>query len=309
MSSNRAAVTCVFVIGALLAPACAAQAFEGTLSLRTVSIPRDQLGKLTGAGQAKAPDIFSVPMDKVLALKEAPGVKVEESTVHIRGSRLRADTPMPDDPAAYVTVDVDQNVTRIVLPKEKRYIEWTSADADALAAEIHRMQEDMKARLATLPPEQRKHMEAMMKELPGMSGAKDAAPKIDLRPLGQPRAINGFQTTGYEVQWQDETTRGWVTRDLPELSKIYKTSQENMKKMLPTGATDPRSALGEQGLPVLVQTVGPERFRVEELVAVEKKPVPENLFDVPADFKKTSARDEMQRAPTHAPPPPPVPRQ
>jgi hypothetical protein len=279
--------------GALVAAAAPdAVAFEGTLKLRSMAIERGQFAALTDKKDPRPEDIFAIPPAKAVALKGPGAPSVDESTVYVSGNKLRADAPMAGDKGGYVIVDISKGTTQIVLPEEKRYIEWTQADAVEMGKELVKAQDKLKAQLANLPPEQRQQAEAMLKQIPGMSGTPEPQPKV--QPFGEPRKINGFQTSGYKVRVGDEETHGWVTRDEPDLARLYQAAQQNLQKMLPAGSRDPRTEIGQQGLPVLVQTLGPEQLRIEELLAVEKKSVPADLFTVPAGFKKSNALEEMR---------------
>ena len=53
------------------------------------------------------------------------------------------------------------------------------------------------------------------------------------------------------------------------------------------GRQSARTSLGEKGFPVMMQTLDPHHYRVEEVMAVEKKTVPADMFAVPKDFAKT----------------------
>jgi hypothetical protein len=283
--------------GALvLLGATSAYGFEGTLKLRTVSIERTALAQLAGKADPSVEDIFSIALEKIIAFKEGPAAKVEASTVYISGSKLRADTPVGDGQTGYVIVDVSRGTTEIVVPAEHRYIEWTAADADAMRKELAKAQAALEKQLAAMPPEQRKQTEAAMRQLGGLPSATPQT-RAELQPLGQTRGINGFHTLGYQIRVGDEVTRGWVTQDQPDLARLYQTAQESVQGMLPAPNRDPRTMIGQRGLPVLVQTVAAERYRVEELVAVDTTPVSADLFTTPSGFKRSDALEGTPHAP------------
>ena len=81
---------------------------------------------------------------------------------------------------------------------------------------------------------------------------------------------------------------------------MFQSVQGRMEKLTPPsmrGRQSARTVLGEKGFPVMVQTVDPGHYRVEEVVAVEKKAVPADLFNVPTEFAKTTGRDAMKGMP------------
>ncbi len=288
MSRLRAALGAALIV---MAPATV-PGFEGTLKLRTVSVDRDQLSKVAGG---KAPDTeqtLALTPDKLLAAKDA-GAQVRESTVYVSGTKVRMDTPLDRNREGYAIIDTEKNTTWFVVPGEKRYIEWSEADAKAMSDKMAQVEKVLKERMGSLPPEQRAQAEAMLKNMKGPS-AEGAAPKVEIKPTGKTQTVNGMQASAFEVKTGDETMVGWVTQEQPDLNKTLRSVQERMEKMTPPsmrGRQSARTSLGAKGFPVMVQTIDPGHYRVEEVVAVEKKAVPADLFSVPKDFAKTTARD------------------
>lgn len=289
MFSLRAGVAMVLLGCGLVAPTVGwADGFEGTLKFRTVTVPVDQLKGLTDGGSTAAVKIYAIPMDKLLAV---PGVKPRETSIQVKGSKVRANTG-GHDPDGYVIMDVDQGTSWMVMPAQKKYVEWTKADMKALTDKMAEMQKQMKERMASMPPEQRKQMEAMMKKMPGVVGGE--APKPQVRALGQTQTINGMQTKGYEVRIGDETAVGWVTQDQKDLQHTFKNLREGEEKMMSRNrGQDMQSALADSGLPVRVQKVDQGDYHVEELVDVQRTPMAAELFAVPAGFEKTTPQQMM----------------
>ena len=287
------------VLGAgliLMAPA-GARAFEGSLKLRTVAVDRNQLGKVTGG---KAPDIeqtLAITPDKLLAAKDTDA-QVRESMVYVSGAKVRMDAPLDKNKEGFAIIDTEKNTTWFVVPSEKRYIEWSEADAKAMSDKMVEVEKMMKERMGSLPPEQRAQVEAMLKKMKPPEGATAAAPNV--KPTGKTQTVNGMSAAGYEVKMGDETMVGWITQEQPELAKMLRTVQERMDKMTPPSMRGPqtaRTALSQKGFPVMVQTVDTDHYRVEEVVSVDKKPVSADLFALPKDFTKTTGRDAMKGLP------------
>ena len=279
----------------LIAPAMG-RAFEGTLKLRTTAAERDKLSALNGG---KAPDqtqTLALTPEQLTASKDA-GAQVHESTVYVSGTKVRMDTPLDKNKDSYAIVDTDKNVTWFVVPGEKRYIEWSEADAKAMGEKMAQVEKMMRERMATLPPEQKEQVEAMLKNMRGGADSDAPPPKPDVKATGATQTVNGMQTAAYEVKAGNETLVGWVTQEQPELNKMLRTVQERMEKMTPAsmrGRQSARTALGEKGFPVRVQTLDSGYYRVEEVLTIEKKPVSADLFVVPKDFAKTTGRDAMK---------------
>jgi hypothetical protein len=293
----RCTLTVALLLGSLLVipMTAAADGFEGTLKVRTVAIETDHLsGLLDGKSVTDSQNVFAISVDKLLALKGS-GVEVTEPTIYIKGSKVRAES-IGRDRNDYVIMDLDSGTSWMVTPKDKKYVEWTKGDTQALANKMEEMHKAMDERMAKLPPEQRQQMEAMMKGMPGMPGAPAAAPKVEVHPLGKTQTVDGVQTTGYEARQGSETVQAWVTQDYKELLPTFQAMQENMEKMTPgrkAGEKGVRATLAAYGLPVRVQTLGGRQYRVEDLLEVQKKSVPADLFSLPAGFEKSTPQQMM----------------
>jgi uncharacterized protein DUF4412 len=124
-------------------------------------------------------------------------------------------------------------------------------------------------------------------EFPLESGAAAPAPDpaLKLRALGQTRTINGMRAAGYEVRGEDFVLRAWMTQDYPGLTWAYRKVAAPDK-----GEVDPletaRSLLSRHGFPVLLQTLSAGSLELEETVSVERAPLGDAPFRVPAGFKK-----------------------
>lgn len=285
----------VWTAAALLLGASAAGAagFEGTLKLRTVSIERAAADKL-----AKDGNVLALTPAQLLAAKDSDAQQ-RESTVYVRGTTVRMDTPLEKNKDGYAIVDVDKGTTWFVVPSEKRYIEWSEADTKAMSEKMVQVEKMMKERMGSLPPEQRKQVEAMLKNMKG-PGGEDGPPQVELKALDKTQTVNGMPTTAFEAKAGDETIIGWITQEQPELSQALRTVQMKMEKMTPPalrGRQAARNALSAKGFPVMVQTLDPQSYRIEEVLDVEAKPVSADLFTVPKDFAKTTGRDAMKSMP------------
>jgi hypothetical protein len=297
MLSPRAQSVMLLLGCALAAPTIGwADGFEGTLKFRTFSVPVDELKGLTAGGSTDTEKVYAIPMDKLLAV---PGVKPQESSIQVKGSRIRANTGA-HDAGSYIIMDLDQGTMWMVLPEQKKYVEWTKADMKALTDKMAEMQKQMQERMAGMPPEQRKQMEAMMKNLSGAPGS--TPPKPQVRALGKTQTINGMQTSAYEVRVGDETAVGWVSPDQQDLQRTFKNLREGEAKMMSNNAgAGIQSALANSGLPVRLQKVDQGGYHVEELVDVQRAPMGADLFAVPAGFEKTTPQ-QLKDAVEHGKP-------
>ncbi|MEO8603604.1 MAG: DUF4412 domain-containing protein [bacterium] len=285
---------------ALLLAAPAAQAFDGTVKLRTMSLTKEDLAKANGG---KAPDTAATLALMPAQLDAMKDLKPEsrESTVYVSGSKVRMEAPLNKGKTGYAIVDLTKGTTWLVVPDEKRYIEWSPDDAKAMADKMVEVRKMLKERMSQLPPEQQKQAEEMMKN---MDQGDKPAPPIDVKALGKSAQLNGMETSAFEAKDGDATVVGWVTQDQPDLAKALREVSDRMEKMTPPAMRKPsvRTAFQAKGFPVLVQTVEGDRYRIEEVLAVDKKPVSADLFVVPKDYAKTTGREALKNVPTNPPP-------
>ncbi len=286
----------VWVIGAAaLLLATTASAFEGTIKLRTTAVTSEDLAAGNGG---KTPDDAAIMAMTPEQLGKNDKAQVRESMVYVSGSKVRMDMPMESKGSGYAVVDLDKGITWFVVPGEKRYIEWSETDAKAIGEKMAQMKKMMTERMASMPPDQRKQVEAMMKNMQ-MPDDDAPPPKITITPLNKTQTINGMSTTGYKATEDDNTVVAWVTNDQPDLNKALMNVSARMEKLTPANMRkeNVRRQLQEKGLPVMVQNLSDGRYRVEEILAVDQKPVDATLFVVPQDYAKTTGRDALKNIP------------
>lgn len=276
--------------------ATSATAFEGTINLRTTAVTTDDL---TAANGGKKPDDAAVLAMSPDQIAKGGKAQVRESKVYVAGSKVRMDMPLESKGSGYAVVDLDKGVTWFVVPGEKRYIEWSEADAKAIGEKMAQMKKMMTERMASLPPDQRKQVEAMMKNMQMPDDNPAPQPTIAISPLNKEETINGMHASGYKATEDDNTVIAWVTNDQPDLNKALLTVSERMEKLTPANMRkeNVRRQLQQKGLPVRVQNLGGGRYRVEEIVAIDQKPVDAALFVIPQDYTKTTGRDALKNIP------------
>lgn len=152
----------------------------------------------------------------------------------------------PEARGAYSLWDIERGLIRVVEPAERAYMELPTEAAPAAAA-----------------PD----------------------PAVKVRALGQTRTINGMRATGYEVRGEEFVMRAWMTQDHPGLTWAFRRAARREP-----GETDPRDAaqalLSRYGFPVLIQVLSPGSLELEEAVSIQRATLGEELFRVPAGFKK-----------------------
>jgi len=286
----KTVVQCVVTLLALqlvgLHTPLAAEAFEGKLRMRTITADQSALASLvgTGAGAVDSEKVFALSAEQLTA-KSVTGVEVTEMNFSVKGSRIRVDHPGQPH---YAIMDGSEGVMYIVNPSEQSYFKQTKEDVAKMADRAAAMQAEMQKHLADMPPEQRKMMEQAMKRAGGgmgqMPGAAPPAPTT-VRPTGKSRRINGMNATEYEAQTGNLTARAWLTKDRPDIDRVFKQFMELSKPMEKLTGTDQMSAqLAEKGMPLLVQTLQGDTYGINELVGIEEGSVDASLVQVPAGY-------------------------
>lgn len=288
------------MLGALLLVPLAAAGFEGTVKLRTMSVPRDNLAKIAGGGAAPSPEkALAITPAQVVGAKDA-GASVHEGTMYVSGSKIRMDLPSERGPGGYAIIDTTKDLTWFVIPGEKKYIEWSEADAKAMGEKVAEVEKMMKERMASLPPDQQRQVEAMMKNLKKPS-QEEPVEKVNLSKLDQPRTINGMEADGFEVKSGESTIVGWITDDQPDLAAALRTVQQRMQKMTPANMRSretARTAFLDKGLPVMVQSLDQKSYRIEEIVSVQPGAIDPKLFALPEGYARTTGREALKAVPT-----------
>jgi hypothetical protein len=104
--------------------------------------------------------------------------------------------------------------------------------------------------------------------------------------VGKEQVVRGFSCAAYEARTGGETVWVWVTKERKEIAGILarlpwpRLGQDALGQ---SGSGFER--LAEIGLPVRAQTLAGAEYRVADLVRVEERPLPADLFEIPAGFR------------------------
>lgn len=242
-----------------------AQAFEGTLRMRSVTIDATPLLERYSNDPEK---LIAAPWERILAAARDAGAQVEEDTAlyHIKGSRLRMSGAGMAE-SSYMVTDHQTGTMMIVQPEQRSYIEWTRAD-----------------------------MQQMMEEMRAMAPDSGETAPAELEPLGTTRDVRGRRCAEYKVSDEQSITIACVTRDLAALATLFQKLGETM--MDPTGeeGKNQLTELTRHGFPLLVReltTEGDEQtlsaeYEINELISLDRGALPESLFTPPPGFRKTT---------------------
>lgn len=138
-----------------------------------------------------------------LTYERKSGDKAKTHEISVEGPRLRLDGVGGGErgPGVEAAVIIDTQAKKLIVLnlERKTYNELTEAQLNQMKEQMGKMKERMAEQMKTLPPEQRQHMEQMMKErMPG--GGNDAEPpEVKYEPTGQKKKISGYACEVYRV--------------------------------------------------------------------------------------------------------------
>lgn len=190
-------------------------------------------------------------------------------------------------------VRLDRKMLYSLDPKEKTYyetgIEEMKAGMEAAGDMMAKQREEMRARLAEMPEAQRKMVEQSM----GKMFAPDASqPKAELKvnATGETKKLCGYSCQKYVVTENDkEVLVAWTTKDIPEIEAMRKDWEEMTKSMSSLGsAFGVRIAEAYQkigGFPLENESLGIHTVTTK----VERKAIPDDLFNVPEGYTRTAS--------------------
>jgi len=227
------------------------------------------------------------------------GSNTRTSQVQLERDRMRAEMTAASGETQIIVFDAPQQVLRIISPSRKAYTEITKADADRMGDQLGTAMAAMKEKMASMPPEQRAKMEALMSRLGGAATPAAAAAKPEYKRAGSDKVgkwacekYEGFRNGQKvsEVCTVDPKVLGLTMADF-DLSKQVAAF---FQKMLPQG-TEPMAGMatfeaqGFSGIPLRrIAYTGDKVTVSSEVTEVRRQTFPDSSYEVPAGFQKQS---------------------
>src|SRR5262245_38041961 len=186
------------------------------------------------------------------SLQAASGLLIVEKTtsgggapqtgqIQIEATRMRAESTTMRGERQVVIFDGTKQVLTIIDPGKKTYSELTRADVDQLGSQMSEAMAQMQKQLATLPPEQRAQMEAMIKGRMGGAGIPGSS-KIEYRKTGTD-TVGKWTCDKYEGYEDGRKTSEVCTVDAKTLGfaesdfAVSKQMADFFSKLVPGAAT------------------------------------------------------------------------
>jgi hypothetical protein len=232
-------------------------------------------------------------------------------SVVLDGERVTMAVVMDLDAQTITQIDYQQRAYTTATAKE--YAEMMRQGFQQMGQAMGQMQAQMKemeAQLKDLPPEQRRQIEAMMRQMQGQQGggqgaaaADCAADRVEVRRSGKNATVAGYAATGYEI-----VTNGAPDSEVfiaPAITAAREIDPQKLERMMremlqampqcpPRGqmfGADPAWKLMKEGYPV--RTVEKDGRGVVEVVKAESRAIAAGEFQPPAGFAKKPLKDLM----------------
>ena len=246
--------------------------------------------------------LFVLLMNFAVAPLSAQGTYWESTTTGMGGehvsqmyylSKMFKSVTTDEDGGRVVIVRLDKEKIYTLSPKEKTYSEMTFNELEAtmkkMGSEMDSHMAEMNEQLASMPPEQRKMVEEMMKKQMNRGGGDE----VKVEKTGDSKTISGYSCTKFLVKQDDkEMATIWTTKDLKAFESMRGDFQEFSKRMMSMNPMTKGMGEGMQkveGFPI--ETDGARGFK-QVVTKVEKRSIAASEFEIPADYKKV--KSELQ---------------
>lgn len=289
MQMPRFITSLALTLGLLTPVLVEAQGFEGTVTMRQVTVGEGAMHELLASEEAEVIDpqkILNVPIEEVLARAGASDeIVVTDISYAIKGQSVRVEGGLGGEESGggaggYMLLDFAVGTFQMVSPAQRMYIEFTQEDFQRI--------EEMTAAMGMAENEEE----------------EAAAPQI--RALEKTMQINGMRCEAYEITMRDRIAIAWVTDELGDLAGFFRELEERLTAMAMLGEREEAETavfrlIAEHGFPVRQQTFtrydSSTRYEITEVSAVERGPLPDGLFVPPSDYQKRTMMDMLQPGP------------
>jgi hypothetical protein len=209
----------------------------------------------------------------------------------------------------------DQNKAWIVRPEDKAYIELTSEGMSQMRAQMDQAMARMQQQMASMPPEQRKQMEAMLASRGMGPSASATPPQITYQKAGDPKKVGDYTCTPFHVTMQGAPASDFCMATLADLGlsrddlKPLAGFGKFMGQMAGIGAL--RSPMAQLDFDAIKQQIGFEGFPVQTtfnapdgkhtiettLKSAKHEDAPPGTFDLPAGYTREDRGAGMGHGP------------
>ena len=241
--------------------------------------------------------LFQIPLEQ-LTSGAGEDVRVDETTLRLKGTRIRLDSGSPGE--GYAIYDVATRESWLVSPADRSFVHFSADEVEAAAQAAARDAEEAMAAMGVDIDEiRREAAEYEPGELDAQGQMDYGEPRV--RSLDRTERLNGFQASAYEAVSEEEFAVGWCARDASQLQATMKKLTE-MAGAMEDEEEDEGSdvAMGDllcgDGIPVRVHLLSPfsgmdGEYTIEEVLSIEETSVPDDVFEIPTGFKKKTLEE------------------
>ncbi len=229
--------------------------------------------------------------------KTVVGSGTRSSQVQIERERMRAEMTSPSGDVQVVVFDGPEQMLRIISMPRKSYSEMTKADADRMGGQLAAAMAAMKDKIATMPPEQRAKVEALMSQLGTAGPVGSAGGRPEYRRAGSDK-VGKWACDKYEGFRNGKKVSELCTVEPKALGlteadfEVTKQVASFFEKMLPQGV-DQLVGIGKvetqgfAGIPIRRAAYdGDKVLSISEVTDVKRDNFAASTYEVPAGFQK-----------------------
>jgi hypothetical protein len=234
----------------------------------------------------------------------------------LQSNQLKSVSLDAGKPAQAMIMDLEAQTITHVDYVQRAYMtatvkEYAEAMREGLQAASEAMGKDMEEQLKQLPPEQRRQIEAMLRQArenaprpaPGPRAEECIPNKIDIRSTGKRITVAGFEASGYEIFNNDALdSEVWIAPaitaareiDPKKLERMVKDMMAAFPKCPPRGqmfGADPVWTLMKDGYPVRSSVTS--HGQTTEVTKAESRAIGGAEFHPPAGFARKTLKEMM----------------
>jgi hypothetical protein len=226
--------------------------------------------------------------------------KTSTFSMQLEGKSVRMEVAKDGsaEPSGAYVVDSDAKRALIINYDKKEYTEITQEQMKQMRAKMDAAMSMMKERMAQLPPEQRKQMEAMMAQRQGTAAKAPMADEKYTR-VGGSKTVAGYKCELYSVEKDGQHVADTCFIPWSELKGLdreqFKQTVQGMSEAWDFGGASRENPMVrawglDLGLPGWRKSLkdDPEGVTETTLTSLAQGAVPKSAFEAPAGFTKKS---------------------
>ncbi|MFT4571458.1 MAG: hypothetical protein ACI8TX_000057 [Hyphomicrobiaceae bacterium] len=281
--------------------------FEGTVRWRVFNVPTAVLETLVAGDTSDHEKIFDLDASILGPVAKSLGtqINVHESILHGRDDFLRgtpsyqantagtATRASADDTQPFFLIDLTNETTTTVEPLKLRALRWHHDDRAPPSADVSKENQArvqfeamLETQMQNLPEDQQQQLAEAIRQRPeafGLGAIAAQAPRI--RRLNRESFIGSRSVRAWEVRTASTVSWVWLAGDSSGAAQAIGLAASYGAP--PGRVSDDAQGialLASEGLPIRIQTLGPQGYRLKDLTALDiARPAPE-LFALSSEL-------------------------